>query len=414
MKQETIRRIDALVGRVVCSSLTAHRRAADRALGRDGLVTAARPIRRILFLKLIEQGATVLAAPAIDRAIERVGAENVFFCVFKENRAILDLLERIPRQNVIEVRHDSFGVFLADVARAIRRIRGEGVDTVIDMEFLARAPAILAYLTGAERRVGMDRFTAEGPYRGDLMTHRVQFNPYQHTALAYLRLVEALDEDPREAPMSKVPMGELPEPPRFIATAEEAARVRALVDRLAGRPTGRLVLLNPNTGDLLPRRLWPTERFVALGQRLLAAYPDITLAITGAPSERPGAEAVCARIGTAGRVVNLAGETSLRDVLVLYGLADVLVTNDSGPGHFASMTDIHDVVLFGPETPDLFGPLGRNGHVLTARLSCSPCVNPYNHRASPCDNNRCMQAITVDQVFETVADCLAQPLARTA
>jgi ADP-heptose:LPS heptosyltransferase len=82
------------------------------------------------------------------------------------------------------------------------------------------------------------------------------------------------------------------------------------------------------------------------------------------------------------------------------------VTNDSGPGHFSSMTGITSVVLFGPETPAVFGPLAPNAHVLRADIACSPCVNPYNHRFSPCNDNVCMQMITVDQVYELVNERL--------
>lgn len=401
------------MGRLICAGLTVHRRAADRV---PGAAASPSPVKRILFLKLIEQGATVIAAPAIEEAVARVGRDNVFFCVFKENRAILDLLGLIPEDNVIELRHDNLAMFAFDARRALKRIRAERIDTVIDMEFLARAPAILGYLTGAERRVGLDRFTAEGPYRGDLLTHRLQFNPYQHTSIAYQRLVQALDEDPGELPMSKVSMGELPEPPVFTPLAGEQADLRAKLDRIAGRKTGRLVLLNANTGDLLPNRLWARDNFVTLGRQLREAYPDVTLVMTGAPSERAGALALAKAIDAtpSGRCICLAGETTLREVLVLYTLADVLVTNDSGPGHFASMTDIHDIVLFGPETPALFGPLGGNRHVIYAELSCSPCVSPYNHRNSPCTNNVCMQQIEVREVFDTVARCLASPPQRSA
>jgi len=408
VEQQTIRRLDALMGKALCYLLTRHRHRVEPPLPGD------QPIRSVVFLKLIEQGATVLAEPAIRAAVERVGAENVYFCVFPENRHILDLLGLIPKQNVLELRHDNVVVFARDALSAIRRLRTLKVDAVIDMEFMARAPAILAYLIGAPVRVGLHRFTAEAPYRGDLMTHRVQYSPYLHTSLAYLLLVEALDCDPADLPLLKVP-ADRPEldPPRFVATAAEQAEVRALLDAEAGRPTGRLVLLNPNTGDLLPRRLWPIDRMVELGRRLLAEEPDITLVLTGAPSEREGALAVRERIlaeldpSLAGRVVCMAGRTSLRQVFVLYTLGAVLVTNDSGPGHFASMTDIHNVVLFGPETPALFGPLGRNRHVLTARLACSPCVSPYNHRSSPCTDNLCMQAIQVAEVLGVVRQSLA-------
>jgi len=93
---------------------------------------------------------------------------------------------------------------------------------------------------------------------------------------------------------------------------------------------------------------------------------------------------------------------------VLYTMADVLVTNDSGPGHFASMTRIDTVVLFGPETPALYGPLGPNTHTIWAGLACSPCINPFNHRISPCTNNVCMQSISVPQVFGQVMELLQQ------
>ena len=404
MKKETIKRIDSLFGSIACGLLTVHRRVSD-ALSFRARKAPVAP-RRIVFLKLIEQGATVLAAPAIRRAVELVGRENVFFCVFKQNRPIVDILDLIPRENVLELRDSNLFVFAGDALRVLWRIRRARIDTVVDMEFMARAPAILAYLTGARWRVGLHRFTAEGPYRGDLMTHRVQYNPYLHTSIAYSLLVDALALDPADLPLAKVAVPAEAPRHRFVPTAEEAERVRALVTSRAGHAPRRIVVLNPNTGDLLPIRMWPADRFVALGQRILQEHPEATLVITGAPSEQAGAEEVCRRIG-GDRVVSVAGATTLRDVLVLYALADVLVTNDSGPGHFASMTDIHNIVLFGPETPKLFGPLGENRHVVWAELACSPCVNPYNHRFSPCTNNVCMQAITVDRVYGEVRAALA-------
>ena len=160
------------------------------------------------------------------------------------------------------------------------------------------------------------------------------------------------------------------------------------------------MILNPNASDLLPLRKWPTDRFQALAERVLAAYPNALVVLTGAPSERAAAEALCRGLGSP-RVVSVAGETSLPELLTLYSLADVLVTNDSGPGHFASLTPVHAVVLFGPETPRLFGPLASST-VIWKELACSPCVSVFNHRLSPCTNNVCMQSITVDEVFGEV------------
>jgi len=106
------------------------------------------------------------------------------------------------------------------------------------------------------------------------------------------------------------------------------------------------------------------------------------------------------------RCRSLAGHTTLRELLTLYTLADVLVTNDSGPAHFAALTGIEVVTLFGPETPALFAANTPRNHVVWAGLACSPCVNAYNNRQTACRNNLCMQSILVSQVFALVSRIL--------
>jgi ADP-heptose:LPS heptosyltransferase len=195
--------------------------------------------------------------------------------------------------------------------------------------------------------------------------------------------------------------------PPFEPTAAERAEAVTLT-RPPGRATdpGPVILLNPNCSDLLPLRRWPTERFVELGRCLLERYPGAIVAITGAPAERAEAERIAARIGPQDRAVCLAGRTTLRGLLALYSVSDLLVTNDSGPCHFAALTPIRLVALYGPETPMLYGPMGRRATAITAGLACSPCVNMLNHRFSPCRDNRCMAAISVERVFEAAVAAL--------
>lgn len=414
IRQSRMRRIDALLGRVLCWALTLHRRMSDHFAG-AGLA----PVRRILFIKLIEQGATVLAYDAVRAAIERVGRDHVFFCVFADNREILDVMNLIPEDNVLTIRSDTVPHVLADALAVIRRARALGIDTTIDLEFFARGSAILGYLSGAARRVGLHGFTEGAPYRGDLMTHRLIHNPFLHVARVYRLLVDALETDPRDVPLMKVPRtGRLPALPTFTPSDAERARVAALVAETAGTPTGAapggpIVLLNPNASDLLPLRKWPEDRFVELGRRLLAARPDVTVLVTGSPAEREAAEAVRRRIASpAARSV--AGLLSLRDLMVLYTLADVLVTNDSGPGHFSSLTSIRSIVLFGPGAPEQYGPIGERSEILTAALACSPCSHVLNHRTSPCTDNQCMQAIPVDTVLASVLAAMPAPMGATA
>src|ERR1700687_6067585 len=119
MGYETIRRIDVYLGSILCAILTSARRVMDGGANRGN----RQPPRRLLFLKLIEQGATVLACDAIRLATDRLGRENVYFCVFAENRPLVDILDLVPPQNVFSIRSDRFGLFLLNAIRALIQIR---------------------------------------------------------------------------------------------------------------------------------------------------------------------------------------------------------------------------------------------------------------------------------------------------
>src|SRR5438094_2178145 len=394
----TLQRTDRWVGVPLCAILTLLRRIFECARRPRG----PHQVRRILFVKFAEQGSTVLAYPAIRRAIEMVGRENVYFVVFEDNRFILDVMEIIPDGNVITIATKSLFGLATCALRAVLRVRKIGIDAVVDMEFLTRLSAILTFTTGAKSRVGFHTFFGDGPYRGDLMTHRLSYNPYLHTSQMFEAMVEALTRDPAVLPtFDFTPSGNQPLA-RFRPSPSEAAEINALLQREDPRiGSAPLILLNPNASDLLPLRRWPPLRYVELARRLLERYPELFIVFTGAPAEAAPNNQLADEVGS-DRVVRLAGKTTLRQLLVLYTRSAILVTNDSGPAHFASMTPIRVVALFGPETPALFAARSPNATALWAGIACSPCVNAYNNRQSVCRNNLCMQAITVDDVFSEV------------
>jgi ADP-heptose:LPS heptosyltransferase len=358
-------------------------------------------------VKLAEQGSTVLAYPALRRAVEMVGRENVYFVAFEENRFILDALGVIPEQNVITVSVAGVPAFVWSMLRAIQRLRRLKLDAAVDMEFFSRGSAVLTLLSGARRRAGFHAFFGEGPYRGNLMTHRLIYNPHLHTSQTFQALVEAVRRDPATLPMfDELPAAAAFDLQRFAPEPGELAQVKELLRRETGAYPP-LILLNPNGSDLVPLRRWPDERYVDLARRLLAKYPEVWVAFTGAPNEAAATAELVRQIGS-NRCLSMAGKTSLRQLLVLYTLAEVLVTNDSGPAHFATLTPVEVITLFGPETPDLFGARTPRSRILWAGIVCSPCVNVYNNRQSPCRNNRCMQLITVEQVFAEVCRAYEQ------
>jgi ADP-heptose:LPS heptosyltransferase len=398
MRVSTMRVADRWLGLPACLVLTLLR----NLFGARASSAVPAPTR-IVFVKLAEQGSTVLASRAIRRAIARVGAEHVYFLVFEENRMVLDAMTLIPEANVITIPTGSMLTLIVGALQAVRRMRRERIDAAVDLEFFARSSAVLAFLSGARWRTGFHAYAGEASYRGDLLTHRISFNPYLHTSQAFDLLVAALDRAPDGLPAFAL---QLPREesalPAVRSSAEETNTVRSLMRELTGSDEpGRVILLNANASDLMPLRRWPVQRYVELATRLLARYPQAVIGFTGAPEERPHVMELVRAVGS-DRVVCFAGRTTLRQLLTLYGLSEVLVTNDSGPAHFAALTTIDVVTLFGPETPMLFGALTPRNHVLWAGLACSPCINAFNDRQSACTNNLCMQAISVDAVFEMV------------
>ena len=159
-----------------------------------------------------------------------------------------------------------------------------------------------------------------------------------------------------------------------------------------------LFLVNPNASDLLVQRRWAPERFSDLIRALHGKWPESLILVTGSPAEHDYVEGV-RRGAQVGNAINFAGQVTFGELPTLYSIADVMLTNDSGPGHFSSVTGLRTVVLFGPETPALYGSLGKSIAV-TANLACSPCVSAANHRKTPCTDNACMRAIGVAEVMD--------------
>ncbi len=363
--------------------------------------------KKLLFIELSEMGSAILVDPAMRNAQAR-GAE-LFFLIFKSNRASLTLLNTVKPENIFTIDSSSLGGLIKDTLRFLIIARRHRIDTVIDLELFSRFTALLTGLCGARRRVGYHIFHGEGLWRGFMLTRKVHYNPHIHITKNFLSLIHAAFAKKIEAPFSKIQI------PDSEVRLEQAVidpvaldKVRTRIEKLAkeadiayAHGKNRLILINPNASDLLPQRRWAQQRFSELIQGVHQQYPSDLILITGSPAEFAYVEKVRV-VANIKNALNFAGQVSFTELPPLYTLSDVMVTNDSGPGHFSAVTPLRTVVLFGPETPALYGSIG-NSIAITANLACSPCVSAANHRKTPCQDNVCMQAITVSQVLDKVS-----------
>jgi hypothetical protein len=400
----TMRAIDHWVGVPLCAIVSPLVAVIDKIkniFGRDHSAP-----KKLLFIELSEMGSAILVDPAMRNAQAR-GAE-LFFLIFKSNRASLTLLNTIKSENIFTIDSSSLGGLIKDTLRFLILARKHRIDTVIDLELFSRFTALLTGMCGARRRVGYHIFHGEGLWRGFMLTRKVHYNPHIHITKNFLSLIHAAFAQKIEVPFSKI---EIPDSEvrleQAIIDPSALEKVRGRIEKLAKEANisytpgkNRLILINPNASDLLPQRRWAQQRFSELIQAVHQQYPQDLILITGSPAEFVYVDKVRS-VANIKNALNFAGQVSFAELPPLYTLSDVMVTNDSGPGHFSAVTPLRTVVLFGPETPALYGSVG-NSIAITANLACSPCVSAANHRKTPCHDNVCMQAITVPQVLDKV------------
>jgi ADP-heptose:LPS heptosyltransferase len=394
MKLQTQRFIDRWVGQLLCAVVSGWVR-----LTSPKTSTLGEQPRNILVILLSEMGSIVLAGPMFAELRRRYPTAAIHVLQLKKNQEVSKLL-RLSRDEHLHCLDDSSGArLLGDILRFSVHMRRLGVDAVVDCELFSRVSSLLSFACGAPLRVGFTPHTQEGLYRGSFINRAIPYNPYQHISKQFLSLVDALSGDsvPRNksAPIRTTPIQtELSVP--FSDT--ELAAYRTQLHRDHPASAQRTLVLLYAGGGILPERAWPAAHYARVAQGLCAA--GFAVGLIGLKDDAQLAKDLQAQVHS-DFCIDLTGYTrSIRELLMLFYAAQLLITNDGGPGHFATLTPIQTMVFFGPETGRLYGPLGARNMVLESGIACSPCLSAYNHRLTFCDgDNQCLKRIAPDPVL---------------
>jgi len=390
------RKVDRVAGNLICRGLSLLNR-----FRRDTLPPRT---EKILVVLLSEMGALVLARPMLTRLNELYPEAELHALVFRQNKEVLDLMNVVPESNILTVRNDTFSHLLSDCLLQLRHTRRINIDTVVDCELFSRVSAILSLLSGAEKRVGFHPHTQEGLYRGEFINRPVLYNPYQHIARQFITLAGAIDSHgvPR---VKRVSVDDKLTIAPLATNREEVGAMMARLKRDFPTVIGKeLVLVYPG-GGLLPIRAWPIDNYRKVADELIRE--GYAVGVIGLKEDKLLAREIQSHCGDT-VCIDLTGYTrTVRELMLVFQLASLLITNDGGPVHFASMTPISSIVFYGPETPTLYGPLDDTSHSFYTNLSCSPCLTAYNHRNSPCDgDNVCLKTILPDVVMKKAREIL--------
>lgn len=244
------------------------------------------------------------------------------------------------------------------------------------LTFLAGIPERMGYATDARRML----LSRPVPVTEEILS--------LHHAEYYLRLLTLLG----------VPR---PENPRLSlrVTEDERASMRSRLAAL-GVPEGRRILgINPGATYGSAKRWFP-ERFAKVADTLSEEW-DASVVLMGSAPEMPlSAEIEAAMVRTP---ANLAGRTTVREMMALLASCAFLVTNDSGPMHIGAAFGVPLVAIFGPTDWRKTSPWTDKARVVRVDVDCSPC------HLRECDRgHECMLGVTADMVCAAARDLMAE------
>ncbi len=340
-------------------------------------------MKNILIIKLRYLGDVLLATPVITQLRRAFPQAKLTMLV---NRGTEDVVKR--NQFLDEVLVLEKRVLTSQVDFCLELWR-RGFDCVIDLTDGDRS-AFLSWITRAPVRVG---FNQEQRFRGSAYTKIAVPEPGDVHRIE--RDLSALRE-----------LGLAPEiglPVLSLAPEDEEAGQRILAE--CGVESGRsqIVMLQP--GARYWFKAWPVDRFVELANRLSASH-GCQMLVGGGSDEKNLADAIAAQ--ARGKVISLAGRTTVLQYAAILKRCALFVGNDAGPMHMAAALGIPVLGLFGPSNPDEWGPRSETSRTIYKGLDCRQCFHPTCERGEL----SCMRQISIDEVFEAAVQLLLIPTSR--
>lgn len=398
MKMKLMRRIDYYVGVPICNIFAILRIARNLLPFQKKADT---PVKKILVIKFLGIGSISLAAPTVAALKKDFPGAEVSFLTFKNNKETLDLLSLTSKNFFIDTA--SLPQFFFSTCKVLIELRREKIDLALDLEFFSKFPLILSVLAGAKKNAGF--YLVSEWWRKYLLDYHGFYNHYFHVKDIFLSLAYlARHNDPYYRTFDRYQKKYTL--PIVSMHPELLDKVKAKLTFAGATENRPLVVINPNAGPELAPELkrWPSDYFAQLIERINSKYENISIVLVGSYGERSYVQSIIERTNNTDKnaVINLAGETTLSELLGVLSFSNVFITVDSGPMHLASLLRTNTIGLFGAETPVLYAPLNENATIICKALYSIPMFTVYNGKRSALRENIPLQLISVDEVFGAV------------
>ena len=273
---------------------------------------------------------------------------------------------------------------LQEAAGWIHEFRKTSYDLVLDFQAHLKSGILIALAKG-KRKIGFDRGMEHQEHSYFFLNERIPpIAMDRHAILRNLEMLAAIGIHSGNIDYH------LPLQPEDCRNIDIMLHQNGFTNHL--QP---LICINPMAK--WDTKLWPTERFAVLADRLAEHFQTLPV-FTGSLDDRAAVRNILS--GMKFPAVDLSGQTSLKTLAALYEKADIVISTDTGPMHLAAAVETPVVALFGPTAPWRTGPLGHIHQVIRSGIPCSPCFKRQ------CPTTACMRQIDVDRVVESVSAIL--------
>jgi ADP-heptose:LPS heptosyltransferase len=332
-----------------------------------------KPFQTIAVAKYKGLGSIIQATPLLQTLRVKYPEAKLLFITTKENQALVEGFEMVDE--VIVLKEGNIIAAFFGLIKLILLLWKRKIGVFLDLEIYANTSSLITSFSLARNRMGF--YLRSSNYRLGMYTHMMYYNIQSPVSEAYLQFARLLG---CEQPITTL----------YSLQAERAIRPNL---------PEKYMLINPNASDLRIERRWSGLRFVELINALSTAYSDYALVLVGSRQEQDYVNGLVVQLNKTVQVINLAGKTTLDELIAVIAGAKLMITNDTGPMHLGFALHTNMVALFGPCSPEQYGH--ESTRVLYKRVYCSPCVHEFDQ--PPCKgNNVCMQLISVQDVLNEV------------
>lgn len=333
---------------------------------------------KVLLLQLKRIGDLIVTTPAIAALRQKFPDAHITLVVSNECAALVPAIAGVDR--VLVVRRG-----LADIA-VCGAIAKERFDCGVDFTRNDRS-ALLTLLCRARKRIVSERIKVKAPVRARIYN---AFVPHRMRDMQTLDYNLALLE----------PLGITNASRELHLDLPEADRERAIKLRLEEEIPNEFIIVHP--GSARPEKFWEAHRWAEVIDHAQTGL-GLNVVLTGGRSDHEQAHIRQIMSDLKEPVIDLSGKTDLLTLAALIAQADLLVTVDSAPMHFAAASKTPQIVLFGPTNPFHWRPNDSVALILRGE-SLKPVVD-----FSPAKSSFPMNQISTQALINAMESLLAPP-----